>query len=66
MGVVPITDLKPTFQCDKCKELYHDSVAHAKIRKRAFPCGQKCPCGGTFCLHVNGVPVKKYQGGEQT
>lgn len=48
-----------TFQCDKCKAYYTDSVAQAKIRKRAFPCGQKCPCGGTFCLHINGEPKKK-------
>lgn len=53
-------DLKTAaFQCDKCKRYYLDSVQKALIRKRAFPCGQKCVCGGVYCLHVNGEPVKK-------
>lgn len=52
-------DLDVAFQCDKCKAVYQDSVQKAIIRKRAFPCGQKCPCGDTFCLHINGEPAKK-------
>ena len=54
-----VKDMKLSFQCDKCGEHYHDSVEKAKIRKRAFPCGQPCPCGGVFCMHINGVPKKK-------
>lgn len=52
-------ELKLSFQCDKRGAYYQDSVEKAKIRKRAFPCGQKCTCGGVFCLHINGVPKKK-------
>ena len=61
-----LNEIKTTFQCNKCGTLYNDSVAKALIRKRAFPCGQKCPCGGVFCLHADGIPLKKeYQiGGE--
>lgn len=59
-------EIKPTFQCDKCGNLYHDSVEKALIRKRAFPCGQKCPCGGSFCMHVNGTPIKNRRNGGET
>lgn len=48
-----------TFQCADCGMHYQDSVEKAIIRKRAFPCGQPCSCGGRFCMHVDGVPVSK-------
>lgn len=56
-------ELIPTFQCDTCGKHYADSIQAQQARKRAFPCGQKCDCGGTFCLHVNGVSTKKKKKG---
>ena len=47
------------FKCNKCGKPAKQDDAKSNENWRAFKCGEKCECGGTFVLHIDGKPLEK-------
>lgn len=47
------------FKCDKCGKHAEQDKEKSNENWRAFKCGEKCECGGTFVLCIDGKPMKR-------
>ena len=57
--ILLIKEDKTDFRCNECGKIYDGDLEKLKKKRRAFPCGTKCACGGTFLFCVNGVALKE-------
>lgn len=47
------------FRCDKCGAYAEKDPAKSNKSWNAFKCGEKCECGGTFVMWIDGKPLTK-------